>query len=134
MIEIGKIEQRTYERITLKQLVRKIGLGKVVGEHTVSRVFAPSKYPTATVCFSVRGDSVTYDVRYSINPAVLDQLGLKARKSMVGHYITLIVREDGSVALRRDRDVIGGTAYLWDSRGFWRLESLAEDSQGGDDV
>jgi len=126
MIEIGKLQEREYERITLKQLVRKIGLGEVVGEYTVTRVFAPNRYPTGTICFSVRGNDITYDVRYSVEQSVLDQLGLKARKSMVGYYIILIVREDGSIALRRDKDVIGGTAYLWDSRGFWRLESLSE--------
>lgn len=133
MIEIGKIESRRYERITLKQLVRRIGLGKVVGEYMVSRVFSPNQYPTGTICFSVRNEDVTYDVRYSVEQSVLDQLGLKPRKGIVGYYIIIVVREDGSIALRRDRDVIGGTAYLWDSRGFWKLESLAEE-EGGEEI
>jgi hypothetical protein len=79
-------------------------------------------------------DDIVYDVRYSVEQSVLDQLALKARKSMVGYYIILIVREDGSIALRRDKDVIGGTAYLWDSRGFWRLESLSEEQEGGEEI
>lgn len=134
MIEIGKIQERQYERITLRQLVRKFGLGEVEGKHTVTRIFSPNRYPTATICFSFTEDGVTHDVRYSVNPAVLDQLGLKARKSMVGYYIILTVQEDGSLSLSKEKDPIGGTAYLWDSRGFWKLESLAEDEQGGEEI
>jgi hypothetical protein len=127
---VARLSEKKYERVTLRQLVKRVGLQALVGSHTVVRVFAANKYPTATVCFSLHDDDLTYDVRLSVQESVLSELGLRTGKSFAGWYLLVRIDEKGQVMLDKEKDVIGGTVYLWDSRGFWKLETL--EFEGGD--
>lgn len=126
---VARLSEKKYERVTLRQLVKRIGLQALIGSHTVVRVFAANKYPTATVCFSLHDDNLTYDVRLSVQESVLSELGLRTGKSLAGWYIIVMIDEKGQVIIEKEKDVIGGSVYLWDARGFWRLETL---DLGGD--
>lgn len=130
MITVIKLTEKKYERVTLRQLVKKVGLKKLIGSHVVTRIFATGKYSTATVCFRVEDeDNLVYDVRLSVEPSVLPQLGLKTGKSLANWDIVVKIDSDGNVGLDREKNVIGDSAYIWDGRGFWYLGTL----EGGDE-
>lgn len=128
---VARLSEKKYERVTLRQLVKRIGLQALIGSHTVNRVFAANRYPTVTFCFSFQAeDDLVYDVRVSAQESALGELGLKQGKSLAGWYLLVRIDEKGQVMLDKEKDVIGGTVYLWDSRGFWKLETL--ELEGGD--